>query len=519
MVTSSINTGTDMSSIVPDRSEKDIIKKSQEKEDNLNKKTEDRLDKLDSLKIPEMPKMPEAPKQEDYSTNPMKTFGSSAMWLATFGSLLTRHPLTTALNAAAEVNKVAATGDANAYKNAMDKWKTQSDYALKLANYDMDRYKEALAEGEVGLKTYAGMMKSETANLALTMKQNDQHYKDSERQLKIMEEGIKLQNMQAQQKQAEFNVDAMRSQAQKEGKEFTKEDEYRIYNESLGLAKGEQSGKVSKDVEAAKMAKIDWGKLSDSDQIGNSGLTLGAVKQAADTISKTGDFSMVGLGVGWNPAKMAVDNYMAYAYPGFDRSAAGLDYIAQKKATTIAADNYAKMTIATNNLDNSLPLLKEKIKAIDPGRFKSWNAMENWIDEHAGDPSIVGLKEAVTATKSDYQQVIARGGQVTDSVRAEANNNLNLAWSQGQFKEAISTMSREGNNQLKAAKSSLKEAKKMGLIDKDVDKKETKDIEKGEDHTAPLPNPEDKKYFPGKYYDLTDQGYGVRKYIGNGEFE
>lgn len=526
MADPAINTGTDMSSIVPDAGEKDIIRKSQARENEINSKIDRRIEKMDSLKVPDMPKAPDAPKESDYSTDPMKTFGSSAMWLATFGSLLTRHPLTTALNSAAEVNKAAANKDANAYKNAMDKWKEQSDYALKLANYDMERYKESLAGGDAGIRAYSSMMKNDTARLAMDMKQNDAHLKDSERQIKMLEEGIKLQNMQAEKKFADFAVDAARAQAQKEGKPFTDQDAYKVYNDNLGSAKTSQSGKPNKDAQAATMAQVDWDKMQDTDKVGDSGLTFGAVKQMAETVKKTGSLTSAGLGVGWNPAKMAVDNYMAHAYPGLDRAAAGLDYTAQKKATTVAADNYSKMTIATNNLDNSIPLLEKKIEAVEPGRFKSWNEFENWTNEHAGDPAVIGLKEAITATKSDYQQVIARGGQVTDAVRAEAENNLNRAWSAGQFKEALSTMRKEGQNQLKSAKSSLMEAKKAGLIDEipeDKPKEEIRtaeeNIEPGASKLAPLPTPKDNKYNVGQYYDLTSMGHGVAKYLGNGAFE
>lgn len=522
----SISTGTDMSSIVSDSGEKDIVRKSQAREDMINSKIEGKIKDIESLKVPEMPKMPDAPKQQDYSTDPMKTWGGGATWLATFGSLLTRHPLTTALNAAAEVNKAVASGDANSYKNAMDKWKTQTDYAMKMANYDMERYKESLAQGDAGIRAYSSMMKNDTARLAMDMKQNDAHLKDSERQIKMMEEGFKLQNLQFQNKYADLSVESAREQAKKSNTPFTEEDAIRVHNEALGIAKGEQAGKAkTKEVQAAQMAKTDWANMQDTDPVGDSGLTLAAVKQAAETIKATGDYSKAGLGVGWNPAKMAVDNYMGYAYKDFNRAAAGLDYAAQKKATMVAADNYAKMTIATNNLDNSIPLLEQKIKAVNPDRFKSWNEMENYINEHAGDPAIVGLKEAVTATKSDYQQVIARGGQVTDSVRAEAANNLNLAWSQGQFKEALKTMKQEGQNQLKSAKESLKAAKKAGLIDEDelnkaenpeIIKKSEESIMPGESHLAPLPDSPNKEYVVGKYYS-TPQGVG--KYLGNGNFQ
>lgn len=470
----SLSTGTDMSSLVSDPSSKSVLRDMQTRAAKNDQQIDDKIKEMEALKAPEMPKMPDAPKQSDYSTDPMKTWGSAAMMVGALGSLFTRHPMITALNSAAAVNKAAAAGDANAYKNAMDKWKIDSEYAMKKNNYELDAYKAAVSKGTAEINAHSKAFKDDVAARALDMRDNENHLKDRERQMKMMEEGYKLQNLQFQNKYAEMSVQLAKAQAAKEGKPFTEQDGYKIYNESLGSAKGEQGGKVSKDVQAANIAKTDWASLKDTDQVGNSGLTLAAVKQAAETVKNTGDFSKAGLGVGWNAAKMAVDNYMGYAYPNINRAALGLDYIAQKKAANVIGADLGGMEAATNKLDSVLPILERKINILKPDRFPTLNAAENYANEHSGEPEYVGLREALQGARGAYQQLIAKGGQVTDSVRAKADDQLNAAWNKGQFVEAFKTMRETGQAELKADKKALRDLKNLGV---EEDKSEKQPIE------------------------------------------
>lgn len=100
-------------------------------------------------------------------TDPLQAFGQPAMWLAAFGSLLTRRPLANAINAAGKVMEATHGLDQEAAKTAYTTWKTESENALKLAKYEQDAYKAAVQKyrvdaqaGEAELRTTAAAFKN-----------------------------------------------------------------------------------------------------------------------------------------------------------------------------------------------------------------------------------------------------------------------------------------------------------------------------------------------------------------------
>lgn len=94
------------------------------------------------LQKPPLP--PPTPPPTQQPTNPVEAWGSLAMSMAMLGSAFTRRPLLNSLNAAADVMKAYKQRDVDAYKTAFDQWKAQSDYSLKLYEYQHEAYKDAL---------------------------------------------------------------------------------------------------------------------------------------------------------------------------------------------------------------------------------------------------------------------------------------------------------------------------------------------------------------------------------------
>lgn len=97
----------------------------------------------EALKPPEFKPVP-PPTVE--STNPQQVWGSSAMILAAIGSLFTRQPLTTAMNAAAQVVTAYRANDQNAANAAFQTWKIANENYNKAFEYQMDAYKVALGD-------------------------------------------------------------------------------------------------------------------------------------------------------------------------------------------------------------------------------------------------------------------------------------------------------------------------------------------------------------------------------------
>jgi hypothetical protein len=90
--------------------------------------------------VPYVP--PPAPQTKQY--NPVEAWGSSAMIIATLGSLLTRGSMTNALNAAAGVMNAHKQGDTDAANAAMATWKAETTNAINLQKYETEAYKEAI---------------------------------------------------------------------------------------------------------------------------------------------------------------------------------------------------------------------------------------------------------------------------------------------------------------------------------------------------------------------------------------
>ena len=84
------------------------------------------------------------PFQPPQQTPMAAQWGSAAMIFAALGSLFTRRPLTTALNAMAGVMKAYREGDQKNLDNSMEIWKANSEQAMKLADFEMQAYRTAL---------------------------------------------------------------------------------------------------------------------------------------------------------------------------------------------------------------------------------------------------------------------------------------------------------------------------------------------------------------------------------------
>jgi len=96
-------------------------------------------------------------------SDPVQAFGQPAMWIAIFGSMLTRRPLATAAKAAANVLESTAKLDAQAAKQAYDTWQIERDNAVKLVEYEQQAYRDALTEHRGTLAEQAAKIRTAAA--------------------------------------------------------------------------------------------------------------------------------------------------------------------------------------------------------------------------------------------------------------------------------------------------------------------------------------------------------------------
>lgn len=90
-----------------------------------------------------------APKEDVRS--PVETLGSVTGALAALSGLLTRHPLTASLNAAATAITAARQGDMDTFKREYDSWKASSDHALKIAGLQNEQMKSVLEDKKLSV--------------------------------------------------------------------------------------------------------------------------------------------------------------------------------------------------------------------------------------------------------------------------------------------------------------------------------------------------------------------------------
>lgn len=156
------------------------LKAGQQKADaatgQLRQSTEETVNKIksfdDQRQSLQPPPPPEIPKfQPPQPQNPWgEVFGQLALPLAIFGASLTKQPFLNGLNAAAAVNDAYNQGDTQRFNFALQQWQAQVGYAIKLHDYQMDFYKDALdrvkegkADAMAELEVQLRAMKDESA--------------------------------------------------------------------------------------------------------------------------------------------------------------------------------------------------------------------------------------------------------------------------------------------------------------------------------------------------------------------
>lgn len=147
-----------------------MMKQKMQENKKIDEYTDKAVKQVEEAKFPEQPKHIEPPQPKDYNTSPMETFGSAAMMVATFGSLLTKHSATTALNSAAGVMKAANQKDANAFNQAMEKYKVDVENMKMDLDYQVKLYDSIVDKPEHVQRLMLNANKDSTGTMMLGIK-------------------------------------------------------------------------------------------------------------------------------------------------------------------------------------------------------------------------------------------------------------------------------------------------------------------------------------------------------------
>jgi hypothetical protein len=120
-----------------------------DKDKELTEKMNALNEEMANIKPPEKPKQEKLPDAPDTKMqDPIKAMGSVGSLIAILGSLKTRAPMTSALNAAAASMKAYHQGDMEAAQLEREKWKDNFEKALKSNQEEMQQYTAALQESQ-----------------------------------------------------------------------------------------------------------------------------------------------------------------------------------------------------------------------------------------------------------------------------------------------------------------------------------------------------------------------------------
>jgi hypothetical protein len=314
----------------------------------------------------------------------LDVFKDLAPALAVLGGSFTKQPLMGAMAAATGAMKGFHDGDkervelemAN-WKNHMEDWKTKHDQFKEIREKIVDK------DGNVNypaLELYANA----TGNPNLTALLAQDPLKAAEAHMDFEEKGLKLKETLAQ---------------------------------------------------IAKLQK-------QTDQIGLNGtpnLSPDVIAQKGRAIVEGASYPSVGLSMraNKNPDKDAVDEWIAENHPEFDPADAQIDFAGRKAGRTSSeraiGTKSAIISLSSNLLNNSLPILEDAFNKVDNSKFKDLNSFQNYLKDHTNDPDLAALNEAILNTESDLALLMRRGGASTVDSAQRAEKIINNAMSSKSF--------------------------------------------------------------------------------------
>lgn len=413
------SSGTDLGALASSLNGKTMDNKTYQKgELKLLDESEKVRKEGNEIPLAKPPTITPAPDQKDYTTNPMQTFGSFAMVLATLGSAMTKHPLTNALNAGAAVMNAKNAGDAAAYKTAMDKWKIDADNSWKMADWEQKNFEDMRqrnkdnAEGlNRDAEIWAAMTKNPALDAAAKAGQVQDYFDNHQ---KALREGRKATDELNQQHDNLTDKQEAWLKDHPEAKTVPPAILHQFERETTA-----EQVQIGKGNSQSTAGLIDFSSLKPGDMVPGTGIPLSALDQKVNSIVDGASYPNVGVSMRStkNPLKDAVDARLAELHPNFNYKTAQME--AGEKVKELAA--LAPRTVVAKNAVNEMDKLAEPminaVKKLNPSDWPDWNSVKNAYERKTGNADIVKAYQAVQDYRIAFDQLLTRSGASTDSSR------------------------------------------------------------------------------------------------------
>lgn len=473
--------------------------------------TESELKEEKNKLLSQKPPTPDQePKIEDFKTDPMQTFGSLGSMLAIFGSALTRHPLTSALNASASVFKAKNAGDYQAYKDAMDKWKLHTDNAFKQADWEashlkaiQDNTKESAAVKRQKTELFYDAMQDPTGKAHSQALQDNLHqaqYNETVANAKEKAKSVKAFDLNMTK-----NMKKMQDEEESKTGKRPSDDEVfgAAYDMTLGERKSAEKATGVNDV--ASVERYEKEKLKPSfkkdAQSWNNGLPI---SQFIRGRGKEGEQYL-----------QDVKDYAAELDPNAVRDTAVEDYNAASKAVSGFGDGkHGDMVRSFNVAYNHSDLVGDLADALGNGNVQRINALSQSYEQEFGSPAPTNF-DAAKHILADEINKAAIGGAGALADRQALTANILRASSPEQIHGQLDTYKSLIIGQMKGIKQQYEQSTKRKDFDRLLSPEVADDLKKHEGTGSaekPYSLPKDGNYKKDKYY-INDDGQ-VGKYVG-----
>lgn len=387
---------------------------------------------LNGIAVPAI-NMPTPPQAKQ--TTPAQAWGSSAMMLATIGSLFTRRPLTTAMNAMASVLKGVREADQQKFDNDFKVWQQASQNALAYGSFQMQAYHAAIAGLEEKLSLGEKISEIEQRDALAKLGATGASLGDTTIQTMIQNEGlpgtIKYITDQA----------SMWSQFQRSQAEAMQQ------GLSVSAFKEWQADQAKMGITPTAQASADKWKQLNNQYLVSADLTPEALHDRAVAYKK-GDLQAAFYGL---PAGQSG----ALARQKISNEAAELPDDGSDLASAHATNKALQTAAAASGrrLGATLPAVKEAEGFADNalaasekmprGQFVPLNAAANAVASGTSNPAMAAFVVANTSLVQAYAAAVSRTGVPTDSLRSHAYEMLNTAMSKEAYAAAIAQMKKE----------------------------------------------------------------------------
>jgi hypothetical protein len=375
---------------------------------------------------PQLHGMPQAP--DTRIKNPLQVFQSGASILGLLGSMFTRRPLVTAMNAASAAIKGYAEGDKDAAERAHKSWKDSLEQAVAQNQAEMDQYNVLLQDSKLSMDERAAQLQ------AIAAQNNDQNMLAA---LRSGEPQMAFEILDGRQKAAQ-SLSGMLIQAQQfeqsQALERARLDEQRRYHDSLGGA-----------------------------SLGMDDDTINMLAQQYLSGDRT---ALQGLGQGRAGAAIRAQVLQRANQLAQSQGNANPD-IALNRATYAAdAKTLSQMQNYISRADTFQSVFLKNVQQVkkysEAGVAGSIPALNKWIQagrKATGDPDVAAFDAAIKTASREYARIMSgptSNAQLTVSAQANADEMLSNVMNKEQLEAVITVMEQDINNSIQSADETMK---------------------------------------------------------------